>query len=614
MGVVYRAYHAQLERTGAVKVLQALSPDEETTARFRREAQAIAHMRHPNVLNVFDFGEFEGVPYMIVEFVEGGTLSGRLKHAELSPAQALKYLRGIGSALDYAHSLGIVHRDVKPANVLLGNGDAPILADFGLAKLLQSSSIKSITGVTTGTPAYMAPEQVTGSEVGPAADRYSLAVMAYEMLAGSLPFDDAGVLEVLYAHVHREPPHPSTRNATLTSRIDAIILRGLDKNPASRWESCDAFVSALERALLPATPEAERTLAYPMSAPATSSTVRSAPPLPKAPNGAATVAAPGAVAVAVAEKKVNPATATVFAPVAPAAEGEPKRKRRRALVWIGAAALVILLLLSVTAAFIVGRAPRIDVSPNIAARGDLVHITATNVPANQAGELQVHSIIHTFVFRAGSDGTVDEHVRIPFDIELGYHRIDLCWDRACRASTQLKVVSGGVAEVSPGASPTPPGSPSSAPGTTPTPSPSTAPGKSPSPKPTSNPTHNPTPSPSPRPTQSPSPTPRPSPSPSPSPTCPFSGPSITESPNPVTGGNNATINGSNFKPGSITVQYYAGTTLTSTKTVTAGTNCAFSTAVTTKNAGLLGSRTDKVVACDSLNRCASVTFKTQNLL
>src|SRR5581483_5095471 len=203
MGVVYRAYHAELERTGAVKVLMALSPDEETTARFRREAQSIAHMRHPNVLNVFDFGQFEGTPYMIVEYVEGGTLAGRLRRASLSPQEALNYLRGIGSALDYAHSLGIVHRDVKPANVLIGPNDTPILADFGLAKLLQSSSIKSITGVTTGTPAYMSPEQVTGGEVGPAADRYSLAVMAYEMLAGTLPFDEAGVLEVLYAHVHR---------------------------------------------------------------------------------------------------------------------------------------------------------------------------------------------------------------------------------------------------------------------------------------------------------------------------------------------------------------------------------------------------------------------------
>jgi eukaryotic-like serine/threonine-protein kinase len=249
MGVVYRAYHAQLERTAAVKVLQALTPDTDTVARFRREAQSIGRMRHANVLNVFDFGEFEGTPYMIVEYVQGGSLAGRTKQGRLDRDSALNYLRGIGDALDYAHSLGIVHRDVKPANVLLGARDAPILADFGLAKLMQSSSIKSMTGVTTGTPAYMAPEQVTGSQVGPAADRYSLAVMAFEMLTGSLPFDEAGVLEVLYAHVHRDPPAPSSLNPQLGAKVDAVVLRGMAKEPMARWDSCASFVSALEEAL-----------------------------------------------------------------------------------------------------------------------------------------------------------------------------------------------------------------------------------------------------------------------------------------------------------------------------------------------------------------------------
>jgi len=230
MGTVYRAYHAQLERTGAVKVMQAISPDKDAVSRFRHEAQAIARMRHPNVLNVFDFGEFEGIPYMIVEYVPGGSLADRLTLGPLDRSTALRFLRGIGAGLDYAHSQGIVHRDVKPANVLLERDETPVLADFGLAKLLQGSSVKSMTGVTTGTPAYIAPEQVSGHEVGPAADRYSLATIAYEMLTGSIPFEGEGVLELLYAHVHRDPAPPSSLKADLSESVDAVIMRGQGKN------------------------------------------------------------------------------------------------------------------------------------------------------------------------------------------------------------------------------------------------------------------------------------------------------------------------------------------------------------------------------------------------
>ena len=236
MGFVYRAYHKHLERTGAVKVLQGIAPDPDTTARFRHEAQAIAQMRHPNIVNVYDFGEHEGVPYMIIEYIPGGSLANRLSQGKPDTSTALKYLRGIAAGLDHAHGLGIVHRDVKPANVLLEKDDTPVLADFGLAKLLQGSSLKSMTGVTTGTPAYMAPEQVTGSQVGPAADRYALASIAYEMLTGEIPFAGEGLMELLYAHVHREPSPPSALNRSLGPRVDSVIMRGLAKDPAARWE------------------------------------------------------------------------------------------------------------------------------------------------------------------------------------------------------------------------------------------------------------------------------------------------------------------------------------------------------------------------------------------
>src|SRR3979490_884002 len=249
MGLVYRAYHVQLERTGAVKVLQGIAPDPDTTSRFRHEAQAIAQMRHPNILNVYDFGEHEGMPYMIVEYVPGGSLANRLGQGPLDPGAALRYLRGVAAGLDYAHGLGIVHRDVKPANILLETDDTPVLADFGLVKLMQGTSLRSMTGVTTGTPAYMAPEQVTGQAVGPSRDRHSPASLAYEMLTGVIPFDGEGLIELLYAQVHRDSPLPSSRNAPLSPEVDAVIMRGLAKAPAARWETCVAFVDALAAAL-----------------------------------------------------------------------------------------------------------------------------------------------------------------------------------------------------------------------------------------------------------------------------------------------------------------------------------------------------------------------------
>jgi serine/threonine-protein kinase len=322
MGLVYRAYHAQLERTGAVKVLQGITPDADTTARFRHEAQAIAQMRHPNILNVYDFGELNGTPYMIVEYVPGGSLADRLNRGRLDQATGLRYLRGIASGLDYAHAHGIVHRDVKPANVLLESDDTPVLADFGLAKLLQGSSLRSMTGVTTGTPAYMAPEQVTGSKIiGPAADRYSLATIAYEMVTGVIPFDGEALMELLYAQVHRDPPVPSSRNTALSPRVDAVIMRGLAKDPEARWPSCAAFVEALETALegapapaLAAALAVERTLVMAPAAAATAETSRLAP----------------AATAPLAAPPLRPEPSPVLTPPSPLRTNHRQRQRRSA--------------------------------------------------------------------------------------------------------------------------------------------------------------------------------------------------------------------------------------------------------------------------------------------
>jgi len=518
MGFVYKAYHAQLERTGAVKVLQGIAVGPDAVARFRHEAQAIAQMRHPNIVNVYDFGEFDGTPYMIVEFVPGGSLAGKMTQVALDPQAALRYLRGIGAGLDYAHSLGIVHRDVKPANVLLEKDGTPVIADFGLVKLLQGSSLQSMSGVTTGTPAYMAPEQVMGRQVGPASDRYSLATMAYEMLTGAIPFEGEGVLELMYAHVHRDPPPPSSRNAAMTLSVDAVIMRGLAKDPQARWESCEAFVTALSAALAGApAPAVDKTIAF---ASPLASTVPMAPAL----------SANSRSAAAATVVEGLPAVGAPTVAVAPAAKRRSRRWR-----WIGAAAGVVVLLLLLGLCAIVALRPSISLSANPVHAGDTVVVTGTHLPANQVGEVQLFSALRSFPFRADSNGNISVQVLVPRDIHLGDHLVKLCWSNACHVQTTLTVTSPvalvtATPSPSSAASSSPSSTPTSSPSATPHPTPSTAPGPSnnpsPAPRPTPTPTRPPAPTPTPPPPPPPTPTPTPPPPPPPSPT-PTPAPSLS---------------------------------------------------------------------------------------
>jgi len=594
MGVVFRAYHAELERTGAVKVLHGISPDPGTKARFRHEAQAIARLRHPNIVDVHDFGEFEGTPYMIVEYVPGGSLATRMAQGRLDAPTALKYLRGIAAGLDYAHGHGVVHRDIKPANVLLTAEDTPVLADFGLAKLLEGTSLKSMTGVTTGTPAYMAPEQVTGHDVGPAADRYSLATIAYEMLTGVIPFDGQGLMEVLYAQVHREAPPPSSRQGALNAEVDQVILRGLAKNPADRWPTATSFVEALERAL------SDGAATWPTLA----RTVVLDPPT-------SALAQPPTAVLAKPKARTAPATVAMAFPSPPPVQpaGQPQKHTRRRLA-IGLAALLVLLLLMGVCA-VVAQATTLTVSPDRVAPGGTVHVTASKVPANQAGEIQLHSVVHTYPFQADADGQVSIDIDIPLDEELGDHVVKICWDNTCHKDAPLKVVSGGIAQ----GSPSPSASPSSNPSTSPSSSPK--PGTTPTPRTTATPRSTPTststpkasPLPSPTPTRVPSPSPPP---PSPTPTsnpCPGNSNSPTLSPatQTVVGGGKASFTGANFTPnGTVTIRYYAPQTAgspTSQFTVKASCTGTISFQVTTKVAVLV-TRTDKVTACDAVKGCA----------
>ncbi len=255
MGTVYKAHQPSLGRYVAIKILpERLASDPQLRLRFVQEGLAIAKLRHPNIVAAFDFAEQEGVAYLVSEFVEGGTLADQLG-APLPLDYVVTVLAPIASALDYAHSRGIVHRDVKPSNILLARDGTPVLSDFGLAKIAAPSEGLTQTGALLGTFEYLAPEYVSGAPAGPLGDQYSLALIAYEMLVGRRPFREQTPLALVFAQQNTPPPRPSELGVKLPPCVEAAVLRGLAKAPAERYPNCAAFVRALEtgaaRAALP---------------------------------------------------------------------------------------------------------------------------------------------------------------------------------------------------------------------------------------------------------------------------------------------------------------------------------------------------------------------------
>ena len=247
MGIVYRAFHPRLERWAAIKLLPPIGSSTDARDRFEREARAVAKLRHRHILSVFDFGEYAGQPYMVVEYMPNGALDHRMPKSPLTATQALALLRPLGEALDYAHQQGVLHRDVKPANIFLDSELQPVLADFGLAKMLGEQSLTA-TGMISGTPTHISPEQTMGKPLDAQSDLYSLAVIGYQLLAGRLPFQGEGMMDLLYAHVHTDVPLPTTFNPALPAAVDSVMVRALAKSPRDRYESAAELMGALEAA------------------------------------------------------------------------------------------------------------------------------------------------------------------------------------------------------------------------------------------------------------------------------------------------------------------------------------------------------------------------------
>ncbi len=249
MAEVYRARDTKLGRDVAVKLVLPSYGEPEFIERFLREARLVASLEHPHILPVYDFGEDQGRPFLVVPLVDGGSLENRLGRGVVSLAKVSEWIRALAGALDFAHARGVLHRDVKPANVLLADGDRPFLSDFGIAKAGDATSKLTATGVVLGTPSYMAPELALGRPAGAASDIYALAVMAYELLAGGPPFSGDSALAVLHQHAHTPPPRLSLRAGHLPPAVDRVFDRALAKDPAARHGTAMEFATELAAAL-----------------------------------------------------------------------------------------------------------------------------------------------------------------------------------------------------------------------------------------------------------------------------------------------------------------------------------------------------------------------------
>jgi serine/threonine protein kinase len=236
MGVVYRAHHEHLRRDVALKMLLAgPSADRDERVRFRAEAEAVARLQHPHIVQIFEVGEHDAGlggprPYVALEYVDGGSLATRLAGRPQPPGQAASWLEPLARAVDYAHQQGVVHRDIKPSNVLLTPDDRPKLCDFGVAKILGGSDLKTRSGTLIGTVEYMAPEQAEGKGVvGPPADIYALGALLYATLTGRPPFQGASLLDTLQQIQAQEPVSPRRLQPTVPRDLETICLKCLQK-------------------------------------------------------------------------------------------------------------------------------------------------------------------------------------------------------------------------------------------------------------------------------------------------------------------------------------------------------------------------------------------------
>ena len=253
MATVYRAYQPSVDRFVAVKVIrQSIAEDPQAMARFQREARVVARLEHPHVLPIHDFAH--DPPYIVMRYLEGGTLKDVLRRGRLPLDEVGYLLRQVAAALDYAHRQGVVHRDVKPSNILIdGEGNA-FVSDFGIARIVSQGGVGAGQGLTQsgslmGTPGYMAPEQAMGCGADHRADLYSLAVVVFEILSGQLPYRGETPMDAVFKHVSEPVPSACALNDSLPAALDEVLRRAMAKDPAARYGTASELAEAIVVAL-----------------------------------------------------------------------------------------------------------------------------------------------------------------------------------------------------------------------------------------------------------------------------------------------------------------------------------------------------------------------------
>lgn len=280
MARIYRATDIRLKRQVAIKIiLSGFEHDADYVMRFEREAQAIARLDHPHIVRLYRYGEVEGILYMAMQYIEGASLahvlaSYRQDGEFIEPEEASRIVREIGTALDYAHGEGVIHRDVKPHNIMLDKKGKAILTDFGLVLL----TTEGTRGEILGTPHYLAPEQaISSARAVPQSDLYSMGVILYEMFTGQRPFEAPNPIDVAMMQVTRTPRTPRELRPQLSPALEAVILKAMAKKPEDRYPSAAALADALDAALRPGAPARKRTPARRRSAPARAAETAPAP-------------------------------------------------------------------------------------------------------------------------------------------------------------------------------------------------------------------------------------------------------------------------------------------------------------------------------------------------